>query len=187
MKNYQDLQKLYTLAEIQTQCVDIDFAYAFICAMASSELDLQQWMPMLFISDNHHFSDEKIASEFGQTILVIYQQAMQCYQDEKSLPLQLEQSASSTGQSWVNFANGYLQALMLIDNLQLTQFQENSAIAQLQQTCLLLLDKLATIETDDLQKQALFEQLPSNNEIITLLPTLLTSYGHQCLSEQSNG
>jgi len=187
MKNYQDLQKLYELPEINKQCVDIDFGYAFVCAMASSELDLQQWMPMLFINENHSFSDEKIASAFAQTIIAIYQQTIKTYQSDSPLPLCLEQRLCASESASVCFASGYLQALMLIDNLQLVQLREDSPIAQLQQTCLLLLDKLATTETDDAQKLALFEQLPTNTEIIALLPILLSSYGHQCLSVHANG
>ena len=60
-----------------------------------------------------------------------------------------------------------------------------SIVANLQQTCLLLLDKLATIETNDTQKQAIFEQLPTRDEIIALLPILLSNYGHHCLSDNA--
>jgi hypothetical protein len=70
---------------------------------------------------------------------------------------------------------------MLIDNVQALRFPDGSAEDNLQQTCLLLLDKLATTKTNDPQKLALFEQLPTTDEIIALLPTLLSRYGAQCL------
>ncbi|MCP4326465.1 MAG: YecA family protein [Psychromonas sp.] len=187
MKNYQDLQKLYVLPEIKKQCVDIDFAYAFICAMASSELELQQWMPMLFVKDDDSFSDQQIATDFAQAVLAVYEQSIEYFQEDTPLPLMIEASVSTQNEAALNFANGYLQALMLIDNLQLMQFPDDSPVTNLQQTCLLLLDKLATVDTDDAQKLALFEQLPTHGEIITLLPVLLASYGHNCLLVKANG
>ncbi|PKG39963.1 UPF0149 family protein [Psychromonas sp. Urea-02u-13] len=179
MKNYQDLQKLYNWSEISESCVDIDFAYAFICAMASSELELEQWMPMLFLSGESCFSNEKLATDFAQVALAIYQQSMHCFQQQ--LPLSLESDNKQNPQvlKIVDFAQGYLQAVMLIDNMQLGP--EGETAINLQQTCLLLLDKLASSETEDAQKLALFEQLPSESDIISLLPTLLSRYGHQCL------
>lgn len=187
MKHYSELQKRYALPEINSQCVDIDFAFAFICAMASSELDLQQWMPMLFLNDNHSFSDEKIASDFAQTVLAIYQQAIEYFKENRPLPSMIEASIFAQDLAARHYAKGYLQALMLIDSLQLIQFSEDSPVTNLQKTCLLLLDKLATFETDDIEKLALFEQLPTKSEIITLLPVLLASYGHNCLLVKENG
>jgi yecA family protein len=179
MKNYQDLQKLYKLSEISESCVDVDFTYAFISAMATSELELEQWMPMLFLSGESCFSNEQLATDFAQIVLAIYQQARHCFQQQ--IPLALENDNKQTPQTLkiVDFANGYLQAVMLIDNMQVGP--EGETAINLQQTCLLLLDKLASSETEDIQKLALFEQLPSESEIISLLPTLLSRYGHQCL------
>ena len=177
MKDYQDLQKLYALAEIKENCVDVDFAYAFISAMASSELDLSQWMPMLFVSEEESLSNQEIATEFAQKVLAIYENCQQ------KLSLQVPLYLPEEGV--IEFANGYLQALMLIDNIQTLSFPEGSAADNLQQTCILLLDKLATPETNDVQKLAMFEQLPSTDEIIALLPSLLSHYGAQCL--QFNG
>ena len=173
MKDYQSLQKRYVLAEINESCVDIDFAYGFICVMASSELELEQWMPMLFVTGEATFSSDQLASDFAQTVLAVYQQAMQCFQQQIPLALQ------SDNLKIADFAKGYLQGIMLIDDMQVSP--EDEVVADLQQTCLLLLDKLASSETDDVQELALFEQLPSETEIKSLLPTLLSRYGHQCL------
>lgn len=179
MQNYHNLQKLYSVDEIKESCVEIDFAYAFICAMASSELELEQWMPLLFLSGESHFSNEKLASEFAQIVLAIYQQAGDNFQENVPLVLTIESSMSPMAIE--NFANGYLQALLMIDNMQILHFAEDSLAANLQQTCLLLLDKLVSVETTDIQKLQMFEQLPSRSEIMTLLPSLLSGYGHQCL------
>lgn len=178
MNNYKKLQNLYGLAEIQQSCVDIDFCYAFICAMASSDLELQQWMPLLFISEESHFSNEEIATDFAQTVLALYQQTQQVFSENIPLLFSISSNENATRQ----FAYGYLQALMMIDNLQVASFPEGSELGNLQQTCLLLLDKMATAETEDAQKLALFAQLPKNSEIIALLPTLLSHYGHLCLT-----
>lgn len=177
MQDYQDLQKLYAIAEINESCVNIDFAYAFISAMASSELDLSQWMPMLFVNQKDSLSGEQVATELAQKVVVIYENCQQNF--ALRTPLYVPES------DVIQFANGYLQALMLIDNVQALRFTAGSAEDNLQQTCLLLLDKLATPETNDAQKLAMFEQLPSSEEIVTLLPSLLSHYGAQCL--QLNG
>ena len=182
MQNYDNLQKLYRLSEINEHCVDIDFCYAFICAMASSELSLEQWMPLLFVEGKEHFSDEKVASDFAQSVLAIYQQANANFLEDEPLKLTCDMSCSAIHDAINNFAKGYLHALMMIDNLQMSSFVESSAEANLQQTCLLLLDKLANPDTQDVQKLAIFEQLPSHDEIVELLPTLLSRYGHICLS-----
>lgn len=181
MQNYQHLQQLYLLVEINESCVDIDFAYAFICSMANGELELQQWMPMLFLVEEHSFSSEELASDFANRVLSIYQQAIKSFQNNTPLILSLEATLLDADKAIVNFANGYNQGLMLIDNLQLAPFAENSPTINLQQTCLLLLDKLSTPQTDDMQRLAFFEQLPNRDEIISLLPSLLANYGHQCL------
>ena len=184
LESYKKLQKLYAFPEINDNCVELDFGYAFICAMASSAFELEQWMPLLFSDGESNFSNEKLASDFAQSVLAIYQQASQTF--EQGLPLQLliQNSISTEQDAMFNFANGYLQALIMIENMNMSQFEEGSAEANLQQTCFLLLDKLATRETDDEQKIALFEQLPSNNEIVALLPDLLTHYGKLCLVVQ---
>lgn len=185
LENYKSLQKLYALTEINENCVDIDFGYAFICAMASSELELDQWMPLLFVSGESCFTHERIANDYAQSVLAIYQQMNASFEQGIALPLMLEQSMSTNENAIFNFASGYLQALIMIDNMQMNQFVEGSPEANLQQTCFLLLDKLATIDTDDVQKLALFEQLPQQHEIITVLPSLLGNYGHLCLSVKS--
>jgi len=184
MKNYQDLQTLYSLPEISENCVAIDVAFGFICAIASSEVEIENWMPMLFLDENCNFSNEQVAGDFAQVILATHQQAMQCFQEQTPLILATDSSEASKDLAISNFANGYLQAEILIDNM---QTGAKSAIANdLQQTCLLLLDKLASYETDDVQKLAVFKQLPSESEIIGLLPVLLSRYGHQCLVGKSS-
>jgi yecA family protein len=186
IENYKALQSLYLVPEITENCVDIDFGYAFICAMASSGLELEQWMPLLFIDGESSFSNEKLASDFAQSVLALYQQANQTFQQGLPLQLMVQNSTSVEQDARFNFANGYLQALIMIDNMQLSQFEEGSAEANLQQTCFLLLDKLVTLETEDAQKLALFAQLPTNSEIIALLPELLTHYGKLCLAVQND-
>jgi uncharacterized protein YecA (UPF0149 family) len=181
MEDYQNLQKCYVVTEINENCVDIDFAYAFICGMANSELELVQWMPMLFLSEEVGFSNEKIASEFAQAVLTLYENTCENFLQKKPLLLPCEISVKSYNEATKHFASGYLQALMLIDNSQGLRFTEGSIEGDLQQTCLLLLDKLATTETEDQNKLALFEQLPSESEIVILLPSLLSRFGQQCL------
>jgi len=185
MNNYNNLQKLYQLTEIEEGCVNIDYCHAFICAMASSELDLQQWMPLLFISGESSFSNEQLAADFAQSVLAIFQQAHSDFSANKPLAMMIESSTASNEEAAVNFADGYLQALIMIDNMQLHRFAEGTQEANLQQTCFLLLDKLATIETKDEQKLALFAQLPSESEIVALLPVLLSNYGLVCLSDKA--
>lgn len=181
IENYENLQALYLQSEINENCVDIDFGYAFICAMASSEFDLQQWMPLLFTNGESQFSNEQLASKFAQAVLAIYQQAHVCFENGLPLTLMVEQSVTPHEHAIFNFSAGYLQALTMIDNMQMHQFEEGSQEANLQQTCFLLLDKLATDETEDPQKLAIFAQLPTHNEIAVLLPELLSHYGALCL------
>jgi len=185
LNNYKKLQALYTIAEIQENCVNVDYCHAFICAMASSEVDLQQWMPLLFIAGESKFSNEQLASDFGQVVLAIFQQAHTTFSANESLALMIENSVSSIEEAAVNFADGYLQALIMVDNMQLHRFAEDSDDANLQQTCFLLLDKIATIETKDEQKLALFAQLPSESEIVAILPVLLGRYGQACVSSKA--
>lgn len=182
MNNYNKLQELYQVAEIQENCVNIDFGYAYICAMAGSELDLQEWLPLLFVGGESSFSNEQLATDFAQTVLAIFQAAHQSFKHNTPLPLMCEQSSFAVEEAIVNFADGYLQALIMIDNMQIHTFEEESEEANLQQTCFLLLDKLATMETKDEQKLALFAQLPSESEIAGILPVLLSRYGHLCVT-----
>jgi len=184
LESYKKLQKLYALPEINESCVELDFGYAFICAMASSEFELEQWMPLLFASGESSFSNESIAGDFAQSVLAIYQQAKHYFEQGRPLPLMIQSSTAVEQEATFNFANGYLQALIMIDNMHMSRFEEGSAEANLQQTCFLLLDKLATLETEDAQKLALFAQLPTNSDIVVLLPELLTHYGKLCLAVQ---
>ena len=186
MNNYKKLQDLYTIDEIQENCVNIDFCYAYICAMASSELDLQQWMPLLFIAGECKFSNEQLATDFAQCVLAIFQQAHNDFNENTPLAMMSDESSFSNEEAAVNFADGYLQALIMIDNMQIHTFAEGSDEANLQQTCFLLLDKLATMETKDEQKLAMFAQLPSEVEIVAILPVLLSRYGQICVSGPHN-
>ena len=149
--------------------------------MASSDLELEQWMPALFLSEDHCFSNEQLAIDFAQTVLAIHQQALISFQQQTSLA----QPPLEDNETIMHYANGYLQAFIFIDHIQGTTFPAGSSGENLQQTCLLLLDKLATGKTDEVQKLTLFAQLPTNAEILQLLPTLLSRYGHLCLMEKS--
>lgn len=185
IENYVQFQKLYVLPEINENCVDVDFGYAFICAMASSGFELEQWMPLLFVNGESSFSHERIASDFAQSVLAIFEQVNQSIEAGQPLQMMIKSSNASEQDAIFNFANGYLQALIMIDNMQMSQFEEGSAEANLQQTCFLLLDKLATRETQDEQKQAIFAQLPADSDIVLLLPELLSHYGKLCLTVQN--
>ncbi|AGH80785.1 yecA family protein [Psychromonas sp. CNPT3] len=182
---YQKLQQLYRHEEIQSLCVDKDFMFAFIIAMASSkdEIELQQWINMLRKDQcDPVFSTTELATQFAQVILAIFSCAQGCFQNNTPLALnsecwlddkqQLRPIASA-------FALGYIDALEFINTL-CDDATTNETTANLQQTCFLLLSKLAYPDTLDVALRTLFLDLPEYDEILRCLPTLLTTYGFQC-------
>ncbi|WP_193755512.1 UPF0149 family protein [Psychromonas sp. psych-6C06] len=178
MNNFERLEQIYQVNEISEHCVDINFAYAFVCAMACCELELEQWMPSLFLNGISDFSNATLATEFANAILAIYEQSERDYSN--TAELNIDAIVLADERRVHAYANGYLQAMILFDNLEINTFCEGSPEANLQHTCLLLLDKLTFNEEVDEQKKAVFAQLPEYSEIIALLPTLLGRYGQQC-------
>ena len=188
MKSYQQLQKIYAQPEIAKQCVDINFAYAYICAMASSNLPLEQWMPHLFSTQQNTFSSEALATNFAETVLAVHSQTVHHLENDIPLTLAVDNQINNKAglsDATITYTQGYLHALSMLENLQPVSFEEGSDASNLQQTCLLLLDKIASWDTTDSEKLAMFELLPSHSECIDILPTLLCRYGYHCLKKNS--
>ncbi|WP_094751809.1 UPF0149 family protein [Psychromonas sp. CD1] len=185
--NYQRLEQFYTCDEIQMLCVDKDFMFAFITAMASmkQEIELQQWFKLLCKNQSDPvFSSTQLAADFAEIVLAIFAQARQCFAKKILLPLTLTMSQwmddkKQLKTSAIQFSLGYIQGLEYI-NTYVSDSDIDESTANLKQTCFLLLSKLAYSASEDLAVQSLFLELPKYDEILRCLPKLLTTYGAQC-------
>ena len=189
MKNvstpYQALFEIYQYSEVKNNVREVDEMLGFICAIAASPvpLELQDWFPYLWKQGvEPSFANEKLAIDFASATLAFYENCLLNYQQCKPLVLPdgcwLDKSQLVSGQG-VAFASGYLLAFNSIEAYwQALNLPAGSEPDQLLQTSMLLLSKMATSETTDLQMQALFAQLPDLPEIVSALPRLLSTLGH---------
>lgn len=196
-KTYQALIEMCQIAEIKCNARDAHANLGFICAIAAAPeaLELQEWFPLLWQADKAFtFSNAAIANRFAAATLAFYDACLLNYQSSKSLHLPSDlwlagsQQVTEQGRA---FASGYLRAFEYTESLWLSlNLATGSEPEQLLQTTMLLLSKMATVEshtTQPTQLQALFSQLPDMQEIVTSLPLLLTAVGHFSTSEALNG
>ncbi|WP_354624923.1 UPF0149 family protein [Psychromonas sp. MME2] len=189
MNSHQQLYPLLTALfehqEIQENGRDLHEVIGFLYAITAlpEEVELQLWLPMLWQQDKaFNFTSEALANEFATTILTAYQACLEQYQSQQPLALMmrdtwLDENKQITA-AGMAFATGYLRAFQYAEEVWGQLSEESGAeFAQIVQTTMLLLSKMAHVKTEDVAMRELFMQLPSMHEIVDSLPMLLTAMG----------
>lgn len=183
MKSYQAVIDLYATSEIKESIRDIHESLGFIVAISLSpqSIELQNWLPLLAKQGGElSFSNEQLASDFASVTLAFNQQ---CLTESQALtPLNLPSELwlddnDKISQSGHLFAIGFLSGFNAFESMW-DALASNPESEQILQTTMLLLSKMAGLNSEDPQMQALFEQLPSMAEIVDSVPTLLSALGH---------
>ena len=184
IKPYHALVDLCQLPEIKENAREVNEMLGFICAIAASPetLDLPDWLPDLWAQGLPSFSNAALASDFAAATLQFYEYCLVNYHQSMplSLPLVswLDEYLQITDEG-IAFASGYLAGFRRTEQFwKEINLISGSESEQLLHTTTLLLSKMATINSTDLQMQALFIQLPNMDEIINSLPLLLSAFGH---------
>ncbi|WP_022942187.1 hypothetical protein [Psychromonas hadalis] len=130
------------------------------------------------------FENDERAILYSQTLLALISETETLFNENIPLPIEtkdwLDHSGNPTYQA-VSYTSGYLRGLELsIQARDPYGVIDDEDKAQLQQTCLLLLSKVAHYQTEDKTLQTLFSGLPEYKEIIAVLPKLLSQYGFNC-------
>lgn len=192
IKPYQALVELCQNSEIKDNAREVNEVLGFICAIAASPepLDLQVWFPYLWAQGEPLFSHEALAVDFACAALQFYEDCLVNYQQAIPLilptDLWLNEYQEVTEQG-IAFASGYLSGFHNIEeSWQTLNLTPGSEPQQLLQTSMLLLSKMATVNSNDPQMQALFLQLPDVQEIIRSLPSLLSALGHFSIVADDN-
>jgi len=156
------------------------YQIGFICCIQAlaEDLGLEQWLPHLSIDDAEiSFTNEEEAVAYGQKLMKLVEHVQSFYQDGIALTtldsmLTLNAKGGATDET-VEFCNGFLNAIELFNDHWLV-IEQHQATQELFQTTVLLLTKLTEPENTNQQIKDLFEQLPEANEIINIVPQLLS-------------
>ncbi|MCW8996437.1 MAG: UPF0149 family protein [Psychromonas sp.] len=185
VKPYQALVELGRIPEIRAKARTADEMLGIICVIAASPepLELQDWFPQLWKQGSApSFASETLAVDFASAALQFYENCLLNYQQSTPLILPVEQWLNEEQQvtdTGIAFASAYLSGFEHVkDGWQRLNVAPESEAAQLLQTTMLLLSKMATPDSNDQQMQALFRQLPDMQEIVAALPQLLSALGH---------
>lgn len=185
MKTCQAVIDLYEIHEIQESNRDVHESLGLITAVALSPqgVELQNWLPLLAKQGfDFTFSNRQLASDFSTVTLAFYEQCFSCYQSLTPLNLPSElwldenlQISRQGALFAIGFLSGFQSIEVMCNTLALKSGSESEHILQ---TTMLLLSKMASLNSDDPKMQILFGQLPSMVEIINAVPTLLSALGH---------
>lgn len=184
-QTYKQLNALYDIVEIKENARNIHESLGFLYAITapSEQVELETWLPMLWKEDrSFDFSHEQLANQFAMNWLAAHQQCLLDYQCQQviCIPLSelwLDEHRQITVHAKA-FSVGYLRGFQLVE-VSWTELDlaDNTEAGQLLQTTLLLLSKLADVDCSDASMQAVFNQLPSLQEIVNTMPALLTAMG----------
>jgi len=166
---------------------DLQSAYyqlGFICSVqALPELvDLEQWLNMMSRGEQPiHFEDQAQAVEYAQWILQVVEYIQSQYQQAIPLTdlhceawLDEQNKISNRG---TEFAQGFLEAVQLFNDNWLI-IEDSASTQNLFQTTLLLLTKLNPPQQMPAELATLFNDLPESDEIIAILPQLLSNLAY---------
>lgn len=168
------------------------YQLGFICGVQAlpEDLDLEQWLAYLWKDGLAiSFDNENQATHYAQNILtlvdflqVTYAEAKPLQQLDEIMWIDDEQKITTEGGY---FAAGFLAAIDIFNENWL--FTNNDLQAQnLLQTTILLLTKLSSPAVIDEQTMLLFSELPSELEIINILPQLISHLANsaaQCVHD----
>ncbi|MEL0628753.1 UPF0149 family protein [Psychromonas aquatilis] len=166
---------------------DLQSAYyqlGFICSVqALPELvELEQWLNMMSRGEQPiNFEDQAQAVEYAQWILQVveyiqvqYQQAIPLTDLHCEAWLDEQNKISNRG---AEFAKGFLEAVQLFNENWLI-IEDSASTQNLFQTTLLLLTKLNPPQQMPAELVTLFTDLPESDEIIAILPQLLSNLAY---------
>jgi len=166
---------------------DLQSAYyqlGFICSVqALPELvDLEQWLNMMSRGEQPiNFEDQAQAVEYAQWILQVVEYIQSQYQQAIPLTdlhceawLDEQNKISNRG---AEFAQGFLEAVQLFNDNWLI-IEDSASTQNLFQTTLLLLTKLNPPQQMPAELATLFNDLPESDEIIAILPQLLSNLAY---------
>ena len=180
---FEKLKTLTCNAEIQANYLAFPRLQGVIVAIAvlPIEVEVEEWFPLLSKRKSKSdvgevsFSNETLASEFAITLTHCIQGVAKQIEDQAALSLFLpnEGDLSQFAEAFFDITYQYHE--------QWDAFIGNTdeETAGLFQTTQLLICKLAKIMADEPAQQALFEQLPCEDEIVKVLPTLLSVLGNR--------
>lgn len=190
---FQPLIAAYNHNDVEQNIREPHEVLGFICAISASPmpLELDDWFPLLWKNNvDPSFADEELAAEFATAALQFQAHCQTSYRQSNGLNLPVDNWLNDDSQLTVEgsqFASGYLLAFHAIEAYwQALNLQPGSEPAQLLQTTMLLLSKMATPDTEEPEMQTLFTQLPEPKEIVQVLPQLLMTLGHFSLSVQEH-
>lgn len=166
--------------------------------MGLGYIDLEMGMERIWLEGKKpNFENDELAILYSKTLFSLINETEQCFQENSPLPIDTQHWLDESGlptQQAVSYASGYLCGLELTIQIRepynmiasdvasaVDSNGESEERAQLQQTCLLLLSKIAHYQTEDNMLQTLFSQLPSYQEITAVLPKLLAQHGFNCV------
>jgi len=160
------------------------YQLGFICSVqALPELvDLEQWLNMMSRGEQPiHFEDQAQAVEYAQWILQVVEYIQSQYQQAIPLTdlhceawLDEQNKISNRG---TEFAQGFLEAVQLFNDNWLI-IEDSASTQNLFQTTLLLLTKLNPPQQMPAELATLFNDLPESDEIIAILPQLLSNLAY---------
>ncbi|MBB1272427.1 UPF0149 family protein [Psychromonas sp. SR45-3] len=168
------------------------YQLGFICSVqALPELiDLEQWLGYLWQEGaDMTFENQQQAADFANNVLKLVAELQSLYQ--QAIPLNglncktwidNEQILSVNA---VQFSAGFLAAIELFNSHWLG-LEDQPEGQNLLQTTILLLSKLAPAEDVDQTLLDLFQQLPETDEILQILPQLLSNLAYSAASISSS-
>ena len=159
------------------------FQLGFICSVQAVPeiIDLEKWLTYLWRDGVISFDNEKQATEYAQGVLTMLAEIDRLY--EQATPLdQLECLEWLSEQQWLSkdamlFASGFLAAIEIF-NTEWMRMEGDESVQNLLQTTVLLLTKLTIDENTPAELLDLFEQLPEVEEILKILPSLMSNLAY---------
>jgi len=179
--SFIDFNKKHPLAEHLQPAY---YQLGFICTVQAVPeiIDLEKWLVYLWRDDVISFDNEKQATEYAQVVLTMLTEIDSLYEQAKPLEqlncmnwLNNEQHLLS--EDALLFASGFLAAIEIF-NVEWLQVEGDESVQNLLQTSVLLITKLTKDEHTSAELLALFEQLPEVEEILKILPSLISNLAY---------
>jgi len=175
--NFTDFNKNHPLvAHLQPAYYQL----GFICSVQAVPeiIDLEKWLVYLWRDGVISFDNEQQATEYAQVVLKIVTEIDNLYEQARPLE-QLNCMNWLSEQQLLNeeailFASGFLSAVEVFNNEWLL-VEGDELVQNLLQTTVLLMTKLTKDDNTPTDLLDLFEQLPNIEEILKILPSLMSN------------
>lgn len=159
------------------------YQLGFICSVQAvpAIIDLDKWLVDLWRDGNISFDNEKQATEYAEMILNMLVEIDDLY--DQAMPLEQLNCMKWLGEQQqlckeaILFASGFLAAIEVF-NVEWMQVEGDEPVQNLLQTTVLLMTKLTKNENTSAELLDLFEQLPEVEEILKILPSLMSNLAY---------